>query len=479
MTRPKGEWTDVLLAFRMSLDVRKLWMAAKGIVLSVVLVGLLLSLAACIYHGLGVRFAVPLEVEPHGPLPVAVAPEGAGASPRLYYDSDVWGALRRGSFSGTVSATRAFVAGLVQTASREAGDVLARTDTTAFGRAKALWTCPTVGDLVLVALLASVVLLLVWSYYGAAIMRLAAVEYALGERIELASAAAYAWRKHHCVYGPPLGLALSIIIIGLGIAACGLVAWNLLILVLALAGLIGLAVGAAVARDRTHSGKVGLGVGLGGLLVLVAILVLIGWLGWRIPYVGEILLGLLSPFAVLGGFVIAIMIIWLSFGLPLMVGTVCSSDAGTFDAWSRSFHYLFTHPWRYAWHLVVAAAYGAVCLGFVYVVRVGTEWAALLPLTAGPLLAADRLAQGTLSFFLTIDSFLLDLIFAAFVISYVFSALVVVYFLLRQCSDGTPINEVHLEPRDRERLEPPAEDVPEADAADAPESTPEAAPEAG
>jgi hypothetical protein len=52
------------------------------------------------------------------------------------------------------------------------------------------------------------------------------------------------------------------------------------------------------------------------------------------------------------------------------------------------------------------------------------------------------------------------------VLSYVFSALTVVYFLLRQCSDGTPINEVHVEPRDRERLEPPAEAEAPADATD-------------
>ena len=454
MRKPKSDWTDIFLAFRLVLEPRKLWLAFKGIVLSTVLIALLLAVLAVIYHGFGLPpYATAPPAGPGERLPaVASAPAGA--------DADVWGAIRQGRLGGAVLATRQFAEEMWGRAFAIVAAARVRSQTDFYAAAADVWGSRDLVSAKVAGLLVTVVLLLIWSYYGPAILRLAAAEYALGERLELKSVAAYTWRKHHCFYGPPLGLAAAIVLVELGILVVGLTGWNILAFVLALAGLAGAGVAASVARDRLRSVWAGLGVGAGALVVLAAVLYAVSALGWRIPYVGELVLGLLSPLALGAGFLCVLMGIWLACGLPLMAGTVSTSDTGTFDAWSRSFHYLFVHPWRYAFYLLVAAAYGVACLAFVHLVRVGTEWATLLPLSVGPVLAGEAASEPLLGFFVWADRLVLDLVFLSFVVAYAFSAMAIVYLLLRHHADGTPISEVHLEKRDLERISPPSEPPP-------------------
>ena len=444
MRKPKSDWTDLFLAFRMILEPRKLWLAFKGIVLSIVLVGVLLIAFAALSQALGLRggFALPALTVQGTPRTVSVDAPAA----------DVWDALWHVRLGDAIDGTYAFTTELVAAAATDVESLVAALGRSAADPAAAFWSADALIHLLLVAFPAALVLLFVWSYYGPAIMRLAAVEYALGEQIELKSAAAYTWRKHQSFYGSPLGLIAAILLVTAAINVLGLAAWNVLLLGIACVGLIGVVVAASLARDRMCSLAWGLGAGLVGLLVLAAVLALVNRLGWRIPYVGELIVGVLSPLAIAGGFVVAIMGIWLVFGLPMMAGTVATSDTGTFDAWSRSFHYLFVHPWRYAFYLLVAAVHGAVCLGFVYAVRTVTEWATLLPLSVGPLMASDRASEPVLRFFIAVDRLMLDMIFLSFVATYIFTALAIVYLLMRWRADGTPISEVHLERRDGERL---------------------------
>jgi hypothetical protein len=300
-------------------------------------------------------------------------------------------------------------------------------------------------------------------------MRLAGVEYAMGDRIELRSATAYTRRKHHCFYGPPLGLAGAALGIAVLVMLLGLLDWNALAVFVALVGLLALAVGASVVRDRTRSAAKGAAFGVVGLAVLAGVLALIVGLGWRVPYVGELLLGLFSPLALLGGLVAVLLCLWLALGLPLMAGVVATDNVGVFEAWSRSFHYLFLHPWRYAFYALVALAHGAACLGFVHLVRLGAEGAAFLPLSASAVLLGGRACEPLLAFFLAADHILMSLIFLAFVVGYAFTSQTILYMLLRRSADGTPITEVHLEPRDRERLIPPAPPQPAPEPAAAPQ----------
>ena len=482
MGRPQGKWTDVFLAFRMTLDPRKLWLAFKGIVLSIVLVSLSVGVLACISHARGVRFRVG---RPQGPAAgeqarsvcrrVTVSGQAAEPSEQPWFaDTDVWGSLRRGRLGAAAAAGRLFCVALVRTAW---GNLAERLPHGIEGRGsfvRVFWLVASLADVVVLLFIVWLVLLFVWSYYGAAIMRLTAVEYALGERIEIASAVAYARRKHHQFYGAPLILVGVMTLLAIGIVLLGAVAAHFLVVAVFFVGLLASGVAAAMVHDKAQSGWAGLAAGVGGLVVTVALCGLLGLAGWGIPYVGEVVAGVLSPFAVLAGLLIAVVGIWLLLGLGLMFGALCSSDGDVFEAWSRSFHYLFSHPWLYGFVLVVAAAYGLACLSVVYVIREAAETAMLWPLSAGlagrftfidHYMAGGGVGAGSggdrvLACFLLADRFLLDLIFVAFVAVFKLVAVTIVYFVLRSHADGTAPSEVHLEPRDREFLQPPVASEP-------------------
>jgi len=447
MRTPKSDWTDLFLAFRMLLDPRKLWLAFKGVAFSVILIGVLVMLFACINNIMGTPISLDVPWQAlDGQAPEDVTPASES--------TNVLDALMGGRIGNAVDGTRAFAMGLLAKAGMEFRAVASRRDQKPWERVMAMWGCEAMVTLVALGLLAGFVLLFVWSYYGAAIMRLAGVEYATGERIEMRSANAYTRRKHQSFYGPPLGLAVAVFVVALALILAGLLVWNVLVVFLALVGILALGVGASVVRDRTRSATRGAAFGLIGGAVLLGILVLAAVMGWRVPYAGEVVLGLLSPLALVGGLVLVLLCVWLAFGMPLMAGVVATSNVGAFEAWSRSFHYLFMHPWRYAAYCLVGLGHGAACLGFVYLVRLGVEGAAFLPLSAGAVLLGGNVSEPLLNFFLAVDHVLLDLVFLAFVAGYFFTSQAILYMLLRRCADGTPITEVHLEPSDRERIAP-------------------------
>ena len=58
MRTPKSDWTDLFLAFRMLLDPRKLWLAFKGVAFSVILIGVLVMLFACINNIMGTEYNI-------------------------------------------------------------------------------------------------------------------------------------------------------------------------------------------------------------------------------------------------------------------------------------------------------------------------------------------------------------------------------------------------------------------------------------
>lgn len=467
MRQPRGDWTDLFLAFRLLLDPRKLWLALKGVGFSIVLVGLLLALFAALHSAVG----VPFGSEPLAAPSIAQMPGHGRGEPA---DEDLLDALWRGSPRGALRATRAFAAGLVAKAGSELARVVGGAGRRPLDRLLALWTSEALVTLAALGLLAAFVLLFIWSYYGAAIARLAAVEYALGDRIALSSATAYTRRKHQAFYGPPLGLAIAVAALSLLVTVAGLLVWNVLLLAIAAIGLLAVAACAGLVRDRTRSTALSLAAAGIGLAALAAVLGLIAWAGWRIPYAGEIALGIVSPLALLAGIAMALLAVWLVFGLPIMVGVVATANVGAFEAWSRSFHYLFMHPWRCALHCLVGLVHGAACLGFVYLVRCGAEWAAFVPLSAGAILLGAEVSEPLLSLILALDRVVLDVVFLTFVAGYAFTSATISYFLLRRCADGTPISEVYLEPRDRERVvpttAPPGGGEPESPPAGEPEA---------
>lgn len=149
----------------------------------------------------------------------------------------------------------------------------------------------------------------VWAFFGGIITRIAAVQFAGKERIDLKSAVMYVARRYLSYLLSPL--------VPIGVIA-------VIVIAMALYGLVAL-----------------------------------------IPGVGDILLyGLLLPLVILGGVAIAVLLVGL-IGYPLMYTTVSAEGTDTFDALSRSYNYVFQAIWSYLWYALVAVAYGAVVVLFV------------------------------------------------------------------------------------------------------------------
>ena len=88
-----------------------------------------------------------------------------------------------------------------------------------------------------------------------------------------------------------------------------------------------------------------------GIGFFVAIAALVGLLYW-IPGVGPTLGGVLGFIPLLAGLVIALLVVGLAVGWPLMVSTVAVEGEDTFDALSRSYGYIYQRPI----HVVVLGA---------------------------------------------------------------------------------------------------------------------------
>jgi hypothetical protein len=151
--------------------------------------------------------------------------------------------------------------------------------------------------------------LAVWSVFGGAITRIAAVQIARGEKIGLMEALRFTFRRlMSYVMAPLFPLAF--------------------------------------------------------VFLLLVLMCLFG-LFYMIPVVGDVLVGGLWWWLMLllgGG--MAFLLIGLV-GWPLMAASVSTEGTDSWEAVSRSFSYVFTRPWQYIWYSAVAIVYGAAVIFFV------------------------------------------------------------------------------------------------------------------
>jgi hypothetical protein len=96
---------------------------------------------------------------------------------------------------------------------------------------------------------------------------------------------------------------------------------------------------------------------LGLIAFAVIVLALLG-LPTLLPFVGDVLYVILIPLGLLGGFVMAVLLVGL-IGYPLMYTTLSVEGSDTFDALSRAYNYVMQAPWQYLWYCLVAITYGA------------------------------------------------------------------------------------------------------------------------
>jgi len=102
-----------------------------------------------------------------------------------------------------------------------------------------------------------------------------------------------------------------------------------------------------------------------GIIVFIGAFVFILGLIGNIPRAGELIVAIGLPLALIAGALIAVILVGAVAGLNLMFPAVAYDGSDCFDAISRSFSYDYARPWRMILYTAVAAVYGAVCYGFV------------------------------------------------------------------------------------------------------------------
>ncbi len=174
---------------------------------------------------------------------------------------------------------------------------------------------------------------------------------------------------------------------------------------------------------------------------------LIGLLG-NIPGAGATIVSLLWGLAYLFAFVMSLILLVTLAGWPLMMTTISVEDSDGFDGLSRVFSYLFGRIWYFLWLVIVTLCYGTLCLVFAgfllqlvsYLSYWGVSWGMGGQETGQLLNQQNR----TLATTITMGwQSILGILFSGFTISFFWSANTVIYFLLRKCDDGTPLDHVY------------------------------------
>ncbi|NOX54775.1 MAG: hypothetical protein GXP27_10115 [Planctomycetes bacterium] len=280
--------------------------------------------------------------------------------------------------------------------------------------------------------------LCVWAVFAGAIARLAATQFAIDERLSLTSALDFSLRHF-----PSYMAAVLLPLVGVGFF------W----LACFIGGLIG-----------------------------------------RIPFIGDIFVGVLWFLPLLAGFLMALMLIGVAVGWPLMIVAISTEGSDGFDGLSRAYSYVYNRPWYYLFLGVVMLLYGAAVIFFVWLIAcllsylagwsvasgLGLDNMRLLLQAAPALLGGKELLPGaTISEVATgtatvgivtvgIWMRVVSLATVGFIFSFFWTAMTVVYFLLRKSDDDTDFDEVFMpqpETEEAASFEPSPATQPEPSAA--------------
>jgi hypothetical protein len=215
-------------------------------------------------------------------------------------------------------------------------------------------------------------------------------------------------------------------------------------------------------------------------LVPIAMVVLVGaciffvGLTGNIPFgLGELIVGILTPLALVGGAIVAVVLVGTIAGFNLMFPAVAYDGSDSLDAVSRSFNYVYVRPWRMGFYTAAAAVYGAICYIFVRFFAFLLLWSAYRGLRLGAGLdsalglpdkiiaiwpepsfarltayssAAGSWSESAAAFLVYLFALIIVGLVVSFIISFYFSANTIVYALMRNKVDNTPLEEIYTEP---------------------------------
>lgn len=201
-----------------------------------------------------------------------------------------------------------------------------------------------------------------------------------------------------------------------------------------------------------------------GVALLWVLCVVGGWIG-RIPGgVGEALLGILWGLELLFGFMMAVVLIGVAVGWPLMFATISVEGTDGFDGLSRAYNYVFERPLYLLWQGVVTMFYGSIVIFFVWLVAQvltqlavwGVAWGmhydATVAFVAGspdmisPVPGAPPDASATWGAHVARGWMcVLGVLVVAFVHTFFWSSATIAYFVLRHSVDANDFDEVYVE----------------------------------
>ncbi len=254
------------------------------------------------------------------------------------------------------------------------------------------------------------VTLAVMALAGGSICRIAALQFAQGEKPGLAEAVRFGGRKFYSFLTAPVTPVALVAVVGLFIVVLGLIG--------------------------------------------------------NAAYAGELVVAILVPLALVLAALIAIIVIGTLAGFNLMFPTIAYEDSDCFDAISRSFSYVYAKPWRMGFYTIIAAVYGVICyffvrffaflllwithfflgMGFFYgnrklnAIWPEPDFADLLGLTAAQ---PERWSESAASFLIYLWVLVVVGLMVAFVISFYFSANTIIYALMRNRVDRTALDEIY------------------------------------
>ncbi len=247
----------------------------------------------------------------------------------------------------------------------------------------------------------------IWAMFAGAITRIATVQLGRDERVDLRSAITYSARQYGWSFVAPLFPLLGVLLASLPLVLLGLV----------------------MRAD-----------------------------------LGMIVAGILWPLALLGGLVMTILLLGLFAGWPLMWPTISSEEHGdAFEAFSRSFSYVFQRPLQYIFYLVLSAVIGT--LGWMVISQASeagiqltyyaTSWGAsnerVDHLAFGEFTGGLGIGVGIVRFF---DG-AVRTIAMAFNFSFFFCMLTAIYLVLRRDVDKTDFDEIYVEEKTANYSLPP------------------------
>jgi len=207
------------------------------------------------------------------------------------------------------------------------------------------------------------------------------------------------------------------------------------------------------------------------LTILVGLFIVLLGVICNLWWFGELITGICLPFALIGGALIAVVLIGTTAGFGLMFPAVAYDGSDFFDAMGRAWHYVFKKPWWMVFYTSIAAVYGAVCYMFVRFfvfltllvahkslqIGVWTEstsnqtdklraiWPepSFMDLAGSPVVTQTNWSESTAAFVVNLYLLVVIGLVVSFIISFYFSANTIIYAILRKKVDGTGLEDVY------------------------------------